>query len=98
MLSTELLKTIIKPLSTEKSKQEKDMRNKYVFRVHMGTNKVEIKKAIEFLFKVNVEAVNTFIIRGKVRKVGKHSGKRSDWKKAMVTIKKGESIKLSEEP
>lgn len=78
---------IKKPVITEKSTlgiEEK----KYTFRVAKTSNKVQIKKAVEEIFKVKVEKVTTLNCIGKKKKVGKSVGKRSDWKKAMVKLSK----------
>ena len=84
---------IKKPHITERSNILKSQDNKYVFVVDKRANKSEIKKAIEELFKVSVTKVNTMIVHGKKRRMGKHEGMRSDWKKAIVTLEKGEIIK-----
>lgn len=78
---------IIRPWITEKSMAMKEQR-KYTFVVHPDANKTEIKKAVEAIFGVKVEKVNTMNVRGKKKRVGIHEGKRPDWKKAIVTLKK----------
>jgi large subunit ribosomal protein L23 len=88
---------IKKPHITERSNVLKSRDNKYVFVVDIRANKSEVKKAVEELFKVSVTKVNTLIMHGKKRRMGKHEGMRSDWKKAIVTLKKGESIKELEQ-
>ncbi len=88
---------IKKPLSTEKSNILKNEENKYVFSVDKRANRIEIKKAIEEIFKVKVQKVNTMIMHGKKRRMGIHEGQRPDWKKAIVTLKKGETIKELEQ-
>ncbi|MFC1566700.1 50S ribosomal protein L23 [bacterium] len=90
-------KVLIKPINTEKSGVLKENANKYVFKVNKYANKIDIKKSIESLFKVTVLTVNTQNLKGKTKRVGKFVGKRSDWKKAVVTLKKGETIKQVEE-
>jgi large subunit ribosomal protein L23 len=77
---------------TEKSHLQKAETNKVTFRVDVKANKIEIRKAIEELFKVKVLAVNTINMRGKKKQVGRTEGKRSDWKKAIVTLAPGEKI------
>jgi large subunit ribosomal protein L23 len=67
-----------------------------VFRVHRNANKVEIRQAIETLFKVKVEKVRTSRLMGKTRRVGKHAGRRPDWKKAYVTLAEGNRIDFFE--
>lgn len=76
---------IEKPIITEKSMDQMADR-KYTFKVDIRANKTEIKKAIEKIFDVKVEKVNTMIIKGKMKRLGKHEGKRPDWKKAIVTL------------
>ncbi|MBI5529939.1 MAG: 50S ribosomal protein L23 [Candidatus Doudnabacteria bacterium] len=66
--------------------------NKYVFKVGMGANKVEVKKAVEDAYKVKVLQVNMVINRGKQRNFGQRSGRTSSFKKAIVTLKKGDKI------
>ncbi|MBN2382145.1 50S ribosomal protein L23 [bacterium] len=77
---------IVKPLITEKTTGLKEESNKHVFMVCPDANKIEIKKAVETLFKVSVVKVHTFNQKGKVKRLGVHSGKRADWKKAIVTL------------
>lgn len=80
-------------LQTEKSSQLQ-AENKYIFEVDRRAGKPEIKKAVEFLFKVEVVRVRTMTVRGKVKRMGRFSGKRPDWKKAVVTLAEGSSIDL----
>jgi len=80
-----------KVLVTEKSNFDRAL-NKYIFEVRRDANKEEIKKAVEKIFSVKVTAVNTMKIMGKQRRQGKVSGSTQDWKKAIVTIKEGQSI------
>lgn len=87
---------IKKPLVTEKTTIEKDARNIVAFVVSRDANKIEIKEAAEKLFKVEVSAVRTVTVAGKVKRAGKHIGKRSNWKKAYVTLKEGSSVDFFE--
>ncbi len=87
---------IIKPIITEKSSLLKEIGNQYVFEVHRDTNKIEIKKAVEKLFKVKVISVQVAKMEGKVRRVGKFSGKRPDWKKAIVKLSPKDKITIFE--
>ncbi|UCF31206.1 MAG: 50S ribosomal protein L23 [bacterium] len=89
-------KVILRPLLTEKNAFMKELENRVVFEVARSANKVEIKQAIEEAFKVSVEAVNIVNVRGKVKRLGRNVGKRRDWKKAIVTLKEGESIEFFE--
>ena len=86
---------IIKPLITEKS-VAKMSEGKYAFKVRLDANKTQIKQAIEEIFGVTVVRVNTMRVRGKLRRQGKYIGRRSDWKKAIVQLKEGDSIKVFE--
>lgn len=87
----ELLKVLKQPVISEKSFATADQ-GKYVFLVDINATKIEITKAVEKAFKVHVTDVNTITVKGKVKKFGKVFGRRSDYKKAIVTVKKGESI------
>lgn len=89
-------KIILKPLVTEKSTDLRVKEDKYAFEVDLQANKPEIKKAIEELFKVNVVGVHTMIVHGKVKRMGRFEGKRPNWKKAIVSLKKGEKIEFFE--
>jgi large subunit ribosomal protein L23 len=81
---------IVGPLITEKTTLLKEKGGVLAFRVDRRANKVEIKRAIETLFKVKVASVRTQNVHGKVKRVGRFEGRRSDWKKAYVTLKPGE--------
>ncbi len=87
---------IKKPLITEKTTAEKDARNIIAFVVHRDANKIEIKESVEKLFKVKVTAVKTATVAGKVKRVGQQVGKRSNWKKAYVTLATGENVDFFE--
>lgn len=76
---------ILKPIISEDS-MEKMEDKKYVFKVDKNGNKIEIRNAIEKIFDVKVKSVNTMNVKGKVKRMGAHSGKRSDWKKAIVAL------------
>jgi len=85
-----------RPLLTEKGTRLKDEANQYLFRVAKRANKVEIRQAIEALFKVTVIDVHTLPVRGKAKRLGRFQGKQADWKKAIATLKAGDSIELYE--
>ena len=87
---------VLRPLLTEKGTRLKEEGNHYLFRVAKTANKVEIKQAIEQLFKVTVLEVRTLRLQGKVKRLGRFQGRRPDWKKAIATLKKGDSIELYE--
>jgi len=84
-------------LITEKGTVLRELRNQYHFEVSRGANKIEIKRSIEAIFSVHVLSVRTQQMRGKVRRQGRYLGKRSDWKKAIVTLKPDQKIELFEQ-
>jgi large subunit ribosomal protein L23 len=102
--------TIIKrPLLTEKSARLRETGGRatapaegdvysqqVVFEVARDANKIEIRNAIQSLFKVSVTGVRTVVVRGKVKRVGRFSGQRPSWKKAFVTLKSGDNIEFFE--
>jgi len=87
-----LYRTIVRPLITEKSSVAYQNRGEYTFEVASDASKLAIKDAIEKLFGVNVTGVQTMNCRGKSRRVGGTVGKRANWKKAIVTLKEGQTI------
>ena len=89
-----LLDTIISPTITEKATSLSEF-NKIVFKVHKGASKKSIKKSIEKIFKVNVIKINTINLRGKTKFVRGKKSSRPGYKKAVVTLKKGQSIDLT---
>ena len=91
-------RTIVKKaLITEKGTVLRELRNQYHFEVARDANKIEIKRAIETIFSVKVDQVRTMQFRGKVRRQGRYVGKRSDWKKAVVTLEPDNKIELFEQ-
>ena len=86
---------IIRPLITEKSTTLM-AEGKYVFEVAKAANKIEIAKAVSEIFKVKVADVNTINVEGKVKRMGRSVGKRSDYKKAIVKLAAGETIEFFE--
>ena len=88
------LDTIISPNITEKATSLSEF-NKVVFKVHKGANKNSIKKNIEKIFKVNVIKINTINLRGKSKIVRNKRAYKSGYKKAIVTLKKGQNIDLA---
>jgi large subunit ribosomal protein L23 len=84
---------ILRPIVTEKS-MNLLADNKYTFLVDKKANKTEIKSAIESIFKVKVENVSTMIIKGKPKRMGRYEGKKPDRKKAVVTLKAGQKIRI----
>ncbi|MCK4233820.1 50S ribosomal protein L23 [candidate division WOR-3 bacterium] len=88
---------IITPIRTEKTEDILSRGlNKYYFRVAINANKIEITKAIEELFKVKVIKCDTIRVKGKRKSWGRTSGKRADWKKAILTLKEGDKITIFE--
>ena len=83
---------IIRPLMTEKMTKLTEIANQYAFEVDRSANKIEIMRAVEQRFDVTVESVRTIVVRGKKRRMGRFEGKRSQWKKAIVSLKEGDSI------
>ena len=86
---------IIRPVVTEKSIGLME-NNKYVFKVALNANKIEIKKAVEEIFKVKVVDVNTVRVKGKEKRMGRSVGRTSDYKKAIVQLAEGDSIEIFE--
>jgi large subunit ribosomal protein L23 len=81
---------IRRPLVTEKSTILREEGNVLAFEVDPGANKIQVKSAVEELFKVKVEDVRLFNVRGKMKRMGRYVGKRRDWRKAYVRLKAGE--------
>ncbi|MAQ18429.1 MAG: 50S ribosomal protein L23 [Sandaracinus sp.] len=93
----QLEKIIKRPLIlTEKGSLMRDDQNKYLFEVDLKANKVEIGKAVEELFDVTVVDVNTLIVRGKPKRMGRMMNKTRNWKKAIVTLGPDDSIDFFE--
>ena len=88
--------TLKKPLLTEKSLIERDIHNRYGFVVAATASKGEIKTAVEKIFNVKVVKINTISVTGKTHRMGRFEGKRPDYKKAFVTLKKGDKIEMVE--
>jgi large subunit ribosomal protein L23 len=84
------------PLLTEKCHDLKEKHNQVAFRVDTGANKVQIKEAVEKIFKVKVKSVNIMNVQGKRKRLGRNMGKRPDWKKAVVTLQPGETLEIIE--
>lgn len=87
---------LLSPLLTEKGTLLKEKDNKVLFKVARDANKIEIKKAVEEIFKVKVNRVTTINCKGKKKRLGRHEGKRPDWKKAVVALKEGEKLDFIE--
>ena len=87
---------ILRPIITEKSTLVKDTGNQYVFEVARSANKIEIRKAVEKLFKVKVMDVHVSNMEGKKKRLGRYAGKRSNWKKAIVKLSPKDKITIFE--
>jgi large subunit ribosomal protein L23 len=91
-------KILVRPLYTEKIANLQDSLNKYAFEVGCAANKIEIKKAVESKFEVEVKSVRTMNVFGKIRqqmtKAGRFSGRRPSWKKAIITLESGHKLEL----
>ena len=87
-----IYRVIKRPVITEKGLTLKEKDRTLCFEVHEGASKQQIQEAVEQLFKVKVEHVRTMVVPGKMRRRGKYSGYRPDWKKAYVTLREGEKL------
>ena len=91
-----LREVIRRPLITERATQLQEANGKYSFEVDRRANKIDVKRAVETMFDVQVIKVNTTSVRGKVKRLGRFVGRRSNWKKAIVTLVAGQSIDIFE--
>ena len=89
-----LYRIIQAPVITEKGTDDSADRNAYHFRVPLDANKIQVREAVEKLFKVKVLKVNTLRVGGKARRRGYVAGNTPDWKKAMVTLREGDTIEI----
>jgi len=92
----DIYQVIKKPLITEKGNMQKEQLNQISLRVDRRANKVEIRRAVETLFKTDVLEVKTMNVRGKRRRVGRNIGKRPNWKKAVVKLAPGKTVEFFE--
>ena len=91
-------RTIVRrALITEKGTRIRERENGFLFEVARDANKIEIKQAVEAIFPVKVESVRTLRVHGKPKRMGRYAGHRPDWKKAVITLKKGQTIDLFEQ-
>jgi large subunit ribosomal protein L23 len=95
-MSIDLYDIVKAPRITEKGSRLKEKNNVLTFEVRTDANKLQVRKAIEGIFKVKVMDVTTVKIAGKKKRMGQRLGRRSDWKKAYVTLKPGEKIDIFE--
>lgn len=84
-------------LLTEKATRLREKQNQVIFEVRQSANKIQIKDAIQTLFKVGVVDVNTLVMRGKDKRMGRGYAKLRNWKKAIVTLKEGDAIQFFDE-
>jgi large subunit ribosomal protein L23 len=97
-VSDKSLQSVLSPHVTEKATMVADKLNQVVFKVRKTATKMQVKEAIESMFKVDVKAVNLLNVKGKTKKASRNTmGKRSDWKKAYVSIKAGQEINFTGE-
>jgi large subunit ribosomal protein L23 len=82
---------------SEKGTRLRERDNGYLFEVAPDANKIQVKQAIEAIFQVKVASVRTLRVHGKPKRMGRYAGHRPDWKKAVVTLKKGQTIELFEQ-
>jgi len=87
---------VVRPIITEKSTLLKDAGNQYIFEVQRDANKIEIKSAVEKLFKVKVVSVHVSNMEGKKKRLGRFAGKKPDWKKAVVKLSPKDKITIFE--
>ena len=92
----DIYQVIKEPHITEKGNLKKELFNQITLKVDKRANKVEVRKAVEMLFKKKVLEVNTINMKGKKRRVGRNIGKKPDWKKAIVKLAPGENIEFFE--
>jgi large subunit ribosomal protein L23 len=92
-----LTQVVLAPVISEKSTYVADKHNQVIFRVASGATKPEIKAAVEFMFKVQVESVTVVNVRGKEKRFGQFLGRRNHWKKAYVSLKAGQEINFAEQ-
>ena len=85
-----------RPLITERASQLQEKSNKHLFEVRRDANKIEIRRAVEEIFQVEVVKVNTTSVHGKMKRLGRFQGRRSNWKKAIVTLAEGQRIDIYE--
>lgn len=87
---------IRRPVITERASALQEKQGKYVFEVLTSANKIDIRRAVESMFDVDVVKVNTSNMHGKLKRLGRFQGRRSNWKKAVVTLAQGHNIDFFE--
>jgi large subunit ribosomal protein L23 len=89
---SKLANVLLAPVVSEKSSIAAEQNKRFVFKVQKTATKLQIKKAVELMFSVEVDSVQVLTVKGKVKRFGRSLGKRSDWKKAYVKLKSGHDI------
>jgi len=92
-----LMQVLLAPQVSEKATYVADKHNQVVFKVDRSATKPEVKAAVELLFKVEVDSVRVSNVKGKVKRFGRHIGRRKSWKKAFVSLKPGQEIDFASE-
>ena len=95
-MKRDLQDVLVSPLLTEKLTAMRESANKVGFVVRGSANRIEIKRAVELALKVRVDRVHVMNVPGKIKRLGRFTGKRPDWKKAIVTLKEGEKLEMYE--
>ncbi len=95
MSQERIMKVLVAPIVSEKSTRLADAHRQFVFKVVKDASKPEVRKAVELMFDVKVEAVQIANVKGKTKRFGQSVGKRSDWKKAFVTLAEGHDINFT---
>ncbi len=90
-----LMKVLLAPQISEKATHVAEKHEQVIFRVAPDATKPEIKAAVEMMFKVNVDSVQVACVKGKVKRAGRHIGRRNDWKKAYVCLAAGQEINFA---
>ncbi len=90
-----LLNVLVAPQISEKATYVADKREQVIFRVASDATKPEIKAAVEMMFKVSVKSVQVSVVKGKQKRFGRYTGRRSDWKKAYVCLAPGQEINFA---
>ena len=97
MSEKDLHAVLVRPLLTERGTRLQEKSNQYLFQASLGASKTDVKNAVEAMFKVKVEQVRTMVLPGKFRRYGRGGGMKSDWKKAIVTVAKGQKIDFAQQ-
>jgi large subunit ribosomal protein L23 len=93
--NSQLANVLLAPIVSEKSSLAAEQNKRFVFKVRTTATKLQVKKAVESMFNVEVDSVQVLNVKGKVKRFGRALGKRSDWKKAYVKLKDGHDIEFA---